>query len=285
MRRGTPLLSGQSHNIVQAGGVVFALVLGKVERARIATALRGEYDVRFVERGPELLKLARSACSTVAAVMLEMRDADGRSTCDIVSQISVSELSPPVLAYCRAGAELSGEIRNFVLAGVRELVFDGVDDVGVALRALLSSAQQTQVGDRVANALMQALPPILGPFVRYVTAHPETQRVADVADALGYHRKTLVNHCAQAIAPPPQELLAWCRLSVVAELLSTTPRTIESIAFQLDFPSDTALRNMMKRYTGLRASDVRARGGTRCVLDALAIELVIRGGDKHVAIA
>ncbi len=284
MPRGTPLLEGQSDPIVQSSGLVFALVLGKVERARITTALRTEYDVRFVERGCELLRLVKSACSNVSAVMLEMRDADGRSTCDVVSQISVSDMSPPILAYCRAGGEQSGDIRNFVLAGVHELVFDGIDDVGVALRALLSSAQQTQVGERVANALLRNLPPILAPFVRYVTAHPDTQRVADVADALGYNRKTLVNHCTQAAAPPPQELLAWCRLSVVAELLSTTPRTIESIAFQLDFPSDTALRNMMKRYTGLRATDVRARGGMRCVLDALAIELVIRG-EKRIAIA
>jgi transcriptional regulator GlxA family with amidase domain len=93
-----------------------------------------------------------------------------------------------------------------------------------------------------------------------------------------------VNHLRAAAAPPPQELLAWCRLSVVAELLSTTPRTIESIALQLDFPSDTALRNMMKRYTGLRATDVRTRGGIRCVMDALAIDLVTRSS-KQLAIA
>jgi AraC-like DNA-binding protein len=254
------------------------------QRARLRAALRGEYDVHFAERGCDLLTLVRSERSDVSAVMLEMRDADGRSTHDIVRQLSVSEQSPPVLAYCRAGAEHAGEIRNFVLAGVSELVFDGIDDAGVALRALLSSAQQIHVGERVANVLLTMLPSILHPFVRYVTAHPETQRVADVADALGHNRKTLVNHCTQAVAPPPQELLAWCRLSVVAELLSTSPRTIESIALQLDYPSDTALRNMMKRYTGLRATEVRKRGGLRCVMDALAIDLVIRTG-KHVAIA
>ena len=284
MRRGTPLLDGQSSTIVRTSQKVFVLMLGKVERARVTTALRSAYDLHFVERGCELLALVKRERSNVAAVLLEMRDTDGRSTCDIVSQIAVSELSPPVLAYCRIGGEQSGEIRNFVLAGVRELVFEGVDDVGVALRSVLSSAQMAHVGERVANALLTTLPPILGPFVRYVTAHPETQRVTDVAEALGYNRKTLVNHCAQAAAPPPQELLAWCRLSVVAELLSTTPRTIESIALQLDFPSDTALRNMMKRYTGLRATDVRTRGGIRCVMDALAIDLVTRSS-KQLAIA
>lgn len=38
---------------------------------------------------------------------------------------------------------------------------------------------------------------------------------------------------------------------------------------QLDFPSDTSLRNMMKRYTGLKASEVRERGGAQCVVAAL----------------
>jgi transcriptional regulator GlxA family with amidase domain len=109
--------------------------------------------------------------------------------------------------------------------------------------------------------------------VQHVTAHPETQRVADLANALGYHRKTLVNHCTQARVPPPQELMAWCRLTVAAGLLQTTPRTIESVALGLDFPSDTALRNMMKRYTGLRASEVRAAGGMRAVIAAFEAAL------------
>src|SRR5258705_7556543 len=108
MRRGTPLLDGQSDTIVQTGGKVFALVLGMAERARLHGALRGDYDVRFVERGCELLALVKTERSNVSAVMLEMRDVDGRSTRDIVRQISVSELSPPVLAYCRAGGEQSG---------------------------------------------------------------------------------------------------------------------------------------------------------------------------------
>jgi AraC-like DNA-binding protein len=248
------------------------------------TALRDRYDVQFVERGFELLRSVKSAQLNVTAVILETRDADGRSTCDIVRQIAVSEMAPPVLAYCHVGAEHAGEIRTFVLAGVQEFIFEGVDDAGVALLSVLDSAQRAQIGERVAIALMHVLPPILGAFVRYVTSHPETQRVASVADALGYHRKTLVNHSAQAVAPPPQELLGWCRLSVAAELLRTTPRTIESIALQLEFPSDTALRNMMKRYTTLRASDVRARGGMRCVISALNEDLRLRRGE-HLATA
>jgi AraC-like DNA-binding protein len=280
MSRGAPSLDGQSNTISPSGETVVALVVHSAERARIRAALRGKYDVQFVERASELSWIVKNAQLVVAAVILETHDADGRSTCDLVRLISMSDMSPPVLAYCRAAAERSGEIRDFVLAGVQELIFEGIDDAGVALRSVLDSARRSQIGERAAIALLTTLPPILSAFVQYVTAHPDTQRVADVADALGYNRKTLVNHCAQAVAPPPQELLAWCRLCVAAELLRTTPRTIESIAFQLDFPSDTALRNMMKRYTGMRASEVRTRGGMRCVMSALTMDLRLRRGEQ-----
>jgi hypothetical protein len=41
---------------------------------------------------------------------------------------------------------------------------------------------------------------------------------------------------------------------------------VEGIALQLDFASDTALRNMIKRYTGLRAQDLRHGDGASVVL-------------------
>lgn len=169
------------------------------------------------------------------------------------------------------------------MAGVHELLYEGVDTAGVALRAVLESAQRAQVGERAAAALMASVPERLWAFIKQATAHPEIHRVSELADALGYNRRTLLNHCTSAGYPPPHELLAWCRLAVVGELLTSTTRTIESIALQLDFPSDTALRNMIKRYTGLRASDVRAQGGMRSILDAFDTAMRARRPIAEVA--
>jgi hypothetical protein len=36
----------------------------------------------------------------------------------------------------------------------------------------------------------------------------------------------------------------------------------------VEFASATALRNMLRRYTGLRPQQVRERGGLRCVVEA-----------------
>lgn len=264
------LPGGQSESVTPPEQVVIGLVHGAVERARIASTLRGRgVEVVFVARIAELTDAVRHAAVPIAAIITEVRDADGHSVHEIVADLDAGGTGTPLVAYCRAGAEQSGDIRALVLAGAHQLLFHGIDDAGVALRYILEAAQQASVGERAAEELMRVVPAKLAPIVSHVTRYPATQRVTEVADALGYHRKTLVNHCAQAEFVSPHELLSWCRLAVAGELMATSCRTIEAIANQLDFSSDTGLRNMMKRYTGLKASEVRERGGARCVVAAL----------------
>ena len=64
--------------------------------------------------------------------------------------------------------------------------------------------------------------------------------------------------------------------------LGTTTRTVERIALQLDFASDTALRNMIKRYTGMRAQDLRHSDGASVVLAHLTRALAAHR-DSHAA--
>lgn len=264
------LPGGQSGEKSAADRVVIGLVLGASERARIASTLRARStDVVFVDRIAELIDAVKGARLPVAAIVTEVRDAEGNPVSEIVVDLHAGGTGTPLIAYCRAGAEYSSDIRELVLAGAHQLLFHGIDDAGIGLRHILDAAQQASVGERAAEQLMRVVPSKLAAFVSHVTRYPATQRVSDVADALGYHRKTLVNHCAQVEFPSPHELLCWCRLAVAGELIASSCRTIESIAHQLDFPSDTSLRNMMKRYTGLKASEVRERGGAKCVVAAL----------------
>jgi len=250
--------------------LVIGLVHGPAERARIASTLRARaMEVTLVERVTELTDAVMRARAPIAAIIVEVRDVDGRPVHEIVEDLHAGGTGTPLVAYCRPGAEHSSDVRALVLAGAHQLLFHGIDDAGIALRHIIEAAQQASVGERAAEELMSVVPPKLAPIVSHVTRYPATQRVSQVADALGYHCKTLVNHCAQAAFLSPHELLCWCRLAVAGELMARSRRTIESIANQLDFSSDTGLRNMMKRYTGLRASEVRERGGARCVVSAL----------------
>lgn len=52
-------------------------------------------------------------------------------------------------------------------------------------------------------------------------------------------------------------------------MLETTGCTIERIAIDLGYASDTALRNTIKRYTGQRASQIRDAGGVGQIIRAL----------------
>jgi AraC-like DNA-binding protein len=268
------LPGGQSSDASRPEQLVIGLVHGPAERARIGSALRARStEIVFVDRIAELADAVMTARTSISAIIVEVRDADGRPVHEVVGELHAGGTGTPLVAYCRAGAEHSSDIRALVLAGAHQLLFHGIDDAGIALRHILEAAQQASVGERAAEELMRIVPAKLAPIVSHVTRYPATQRVSQVADALGYHRKTLVNHCTQAEFLSPHELLCWCRLAVAGELMASSCRTIESIANQLDFSSDTGLRNMMKRYTGLKASEVRERGGARCVVAALRRQL------------
>jgi methylphosphotriester-DNA--protein-cysteine methyltransferase len=57
-------------------------------------------------------------------------------------------------------------------------------------------------------------------------------------------------------------------LMVCARLLEDPGRSVSQVAMLADFPSSTSLRNMLRRYTGLRPLEIRENGGLRCVLHA-----------------
>ena len=275
MRGGGALPQGHpiSREPCQGTAVVVALVGGAVERARLRDSLRGRAIVHFVDRAGELTVFFAHRAEAVDALVVQAFDKDGRFTGEIITALRRACPEIPIVGYCRVGGDQSGTIRELVMAGAHELLFHGVDDSGVALRSVLASAERVNVGDIVAAALCTWIPAPLHALVSYVTAHPESSdRVSRVAKALGVHRKTLVNQCARGRMPSPQQLIAWCRLAVAGRLLGTTAKTVETIALQLDFPSDTALRNMLKRYTGLTASQIRAEGGLPCVVAAFRRE-------------
>jgi AraC-like DNA-binding protein len=254
--------------------VLVALVVGREERARVSESLRGRSAVRFVERIDELSTALDNETRQVVGLLLEPHDGDQRSVVDFIRGVRHRRPGLPVIGYCRVGHEHSAAILSLAAAGVHELVFRGIDDSGVALRSVLRCAEQSCASEILLETLLPMLPASMHPFARYCLTFPQNAHtVAEVASALGVNRKTLVNYCARASLPAPATLLAWCRLLLASYFLVSTTRTVERIALQLDFPSDTALRNMIKRYTGLRATDLRGRGEMRVVFGKLEIAI------------
>jgi AraC-like DNA-binding protein len=242
--------------------VVLALISGKLERLRIATAVRGHAAVRFV--------------GTTGELVAHLADSRTLPT-GIVRELAAAHPALPIVGYCHAGYEHSRDILELGVAGAHELLFHGIDDSGVALRGILTSASQACAATQVMRAISSDVPAALLPLFEFCLAYPErATSVQAVAHVLGVHRKTLVNYCAQASLPPPGAILAWCRLLLVGHFLETPGRTVEGIALRVEFASATALRNMLRRYTGLRPQQVRERGGLRCIVAAFRRTLAER---------
>ena len=252
--------------------IVAALVRDPVSRARLIDALRTEASVRYCERFSEVFALVESGLANL--VVLDHRDFDGSPTLPTVRRLRDEYPSVPIVMYLPMSAVISGAVMDYAKAGVSQLVFQGVDDLKSSLRSAVDAALDQVSASALSDELESLVPPTIVPFFRYCLEHARRDfTVEEVAAAMGVHRKTLVDRLKAARLPSPRAMIGWCRLLVAARLLDDPGRTVEQVALKLDFPSGAALRNMFKRYTGLKTTEVRENGGVRCMLHAFKREL------------
>lgn len=263
--------------------IVAALVKDPVSRARLTDALRNEASVRNCERLTEVLALVEQGLATI--VVLDHRDYEGNLALPIVRRLRDEYPSVPIVMYLPMSSVASGAVMEYARAGVSQLVFQGMDDFKTSLRTAVNAAFDQVSAVALAHELEPLVPPTIVPFLRYCLEHSRRNiTVEEVAAAMGVHRKTLVDRLRAARLPSPRAMIGWCRLLMAARLLEDPGRTIEQAALKLDFPSGTALRNMFKRYTSLRTTEVRENGGVRCLLHALKRELAaVSAGKPPVA--
>jgi AraC-like DNA-binding protein len=259
--------------------IVGALVWDPSSRARLQEATRSQAHLHLCERQSELLTLVENGLADVAVV--DLRDPAGESTLPAVRRIREEFPSVPVVLYCAISPWVSRDMLEFARAGVNDLVLRDVDDVKVTLRASLTSAADHCSARAIAAELDPLVPANIAAMIRFCLENGRRAlTVEDVAAALNVHRKTLVGRLNAAGLPTPSAIIAWCRLLVSARLLEDPGRSVEQVALMLDFPSGTSMRNMVKRYTGLRAGELRENGGLRCVLHAFKRELTQASGRR-----
>lgn len=252
--------------------IVAALVRDPTARARLADALRLDATIRDCARLSEVIALVETGLARI--VVADHRDYDGSCTLPGIRRIREEFPSVPVVMYVPLSNQLSSLLLEYARIGVSQLVFQGVDDLRTPLRAAVHAALDHASALSLMEELEPLVPAPLLPFFRYCLEHARRDiSVEDVASAMGVHRKTLVDRLRAAGLPSPRAIIGWSRLVIAARLLDDPGRTVEQVALKLDFPSGTSLRNMVKRYTGLRTSEVRQNGGVHCVLHAFKREL------------
>jgi AraC-like DNA-binding protein len=243
------------------------LVRHRTDRARLTEALKGRARAVFVETVAELEHQVVRSVDPIAAVIIEARDRDDVPVAPTLERLRQRRPGLSLIGYCAAGHEFSSEILELASAGIHELMFKGLDESKNVLASVLARAKHATSAETVLAAVLPHVSESAIPYVSYCVHHARNDfDVEELAAAFGLHRKTLVQRLREADLPTPSALIAWCRLFVVAHLLHGGGRAVDDVAIALDFPSPGALRNLVKRYTGARPLELRARGGVRAVL-------------------
>ena len=240
---------------------VVACGLSRHQRAYVSDGLGRRASSRFIDSYEELDR-ALATLARCDAFVLAVEDMRGRNALETVKRLTREWPQAAIVIFCPPKSERPLFLPALTLAGVRGIVFEGVNDTAATLALAVENARRETVAANVFDVLVPLIPASLQPMVHQVLARPHELTTVDaVASSLGVHRKTLVNRCSKAGFPAPGEVINWCRLAMVAEMLERTGQTIESIALTLGFPSHTALRNQVKRYTRLTATELREGGG------------------------
>jgi len=245
--------------------------LDPVQRARLADATRGAARVVALASPEEIFELLDDHVDPLDLLALgtQLPRTEG-----IIRRVRSVRPQLPIVVFLGPSTSEFSTIPSLTEAGVHEIIIRGYNDQGAALLAAITTARNGCTTRWVVSRLAKTIPARLARFAEAILSDPaEITSVPALAARVGVHRKTLYNWCQLARFYKPAELLVWCRLALVAYYLETTRCSVDTIARDLGFPSDTALRNTLKRYTRLTATELRERGGLECLLKILQSKL------------
>ena len=200
----------------------------------------------------------------VKLLVCETCDSDGHNTAQLLEDVICDFPNVGTVGVVSRLRAEPDELLRTARSGVHALLFEEDQGTPLVVRRVLSEAATRCRNQSVWGYVEPMTPDRVRPMVAYGLNHAHQALTVDgVAHALGLHRKTLHERCYLAGTLPPQQMLGWCRLLAAAVLLEDRGRPVDHIAFELDFPSGAAFRNMLKRYTGLSPAELRAHGTIR----------------------
>ena len=236
-------------------------------RQRLEVALRAHAPIQWLESFEAVRKTLEEE-RRLCTVLIGVRDGNGETAAQFAGALRESGRAAAIVACCDLGATGLQPVSELAVAGVHDVLFTGLNDDGHSARTIIFGACLGGAGDVVMNAVTPSIPTALLRFVDLAARRPrDLRRVGDVAEALSISRQTLGRWCRVHRFIGPEELLMWVRLLLVAALLEATDQTLESIAYEMQYGSPTALRNRIREYAGLTATDLR-EGGLGLILDA-----------------
>lgn len=177
--------------------------------------------------------------------------------------------SVPLLPYGDFSRAHARDLLRLAALGVREVVVRDEDDAPTSFHLLITGALMTSVVGEVLDDLSGIVPSHFVSLVRdLLFAAHRSLHPADVAKLYHRHPSTLREHLKAAGLPTVNKLIVWMRLFCAAHLLQDPGRSVENVALTLDFPSASALRNQLQRYSRATPQQVRAHGARQVLVAA-----------------
>jgi hypothetical protein len=240
--------------------LVWGCMSDALGRRRIQTSLKGHATVEWFPSFVEMRRALETEQRDVGVIVMDVKDPTGAVAPVFARWLAKTFPGVGVIAYKYPRSESQSDLCALGAAGVHDILLAGVTDEGYTARSIILDARRRGAADAVMAELAKILPLRLHAFAEAVVRYPANSSIAAVTRHLSIHRQTPNFWCKKERYPRPEELLVWCRLFVVGALLELTPRTLDSIANELDYASPTVVRNQMRRYSGLTATQVRQSG-------------------------
>ncbi len=241
-------------------GTIVAFPFGPEELIGLRAELGAGTQLHGCQSRDELIAMVARVGPDL--VLMAVRDRASESTAPVMRRVCREFPGTPVVAYCALTyADVHGAI-DAGAAGVRRLVVHGYDSLRVTLMEVRCETARNRLADVVMAELQDLDSELLRWMVRHCLTHaPEHPTVESVARARRVSVGTLTNHLRRDGCASPGRVLSWCRVLAAAAGMEAPGRSVSRVAADLGFSNASELHMLLKRHTGLRASELRARGG------------------------
>jgi AraC-like DNA-binding protein len=240
--------------------LIFGCVASPIRRRKLESSLRDAAVIRWYNSFVDLREALETEIQRVIVAVVDMTDPTGAAAQGFARSLADRYPGIGVVVYRRLVAESEADVCQLGAAGVHDILLDGLTDEGYIARSIVLDACRRGAADLVMQELKRVLPERLIPFADAVVRNPAKGSIGAISQHLNVHRQTPNTWCKKERYLRPEEMLVWCRLLLVAAMLELTSRTLDSIAIELDYASATSLRNQLKNYTGMTATQIRANG-------------------------
>jgi hypothetical protein len=240
---------------------VIGCIRDPLGRRRIETALRDSAVIEWCATFAALRTHLSVRVGPTDIAVFDRQDSTGASADALARDLAKRHPGIGLVAYMPP-PETDGELCLLGAAGVHDLLIPGRTDEGFRARTILLGVRRRGAADRVMLHMEPLVPDRLLDFVATVLASPDVRGIAEVTARMGVHRQTPNAWCRRSAFLSAEELFSWSRVLLVSALLESTSRTVESIAYEFNYASATALRNQLKRYTAMTATGIRLAGLT-----------------------